>query len=345
MNPGALIPTPDPIPVAWAWFEGLNILTFALHIIMVNVLVGGAALVLYMKGRRAPAAEAFSGKLPSIFALTVNFGVAPLLFLQVIYGNLFYTSSILSAGWWMAITALLICGYYLLYLYQHAMKKGGGNGYLALGLVLMLCIGVILSSLISLMIRPAAWTVGIGGSAGTFLNFSDPTFAPRFLHFVFASLAVGGLGLAVYTRFAGRDGSAETIESGMKAFFIFTLAQMATGLWWLISLDRTVMLKFMGDSTLATTALLVAIACSVAALMAGITRKVIPAAMWTTLTVLAMACVRALVRTATLEPWYSPTNLKVTGEYSSLILFLVTLLVGLAAIAYMLKLASGHKEG
>jgi hypothetical protein len=345
MNPAALIPTPDAIPVGWAWFEGLNILTFALHMVMVNVLVGGAALTLYLKGKRDPVVASFSGKLPSAFALTVNFGVAPLLFLQVLYGHFFYTSSILSAGWWLAVIGLLICGYYLLYLYQHAMKKDGGSGYLVLGLALILCIALIMTSVVSLMVRPGSWGSGIGGSAGVFLNFADATFAPRFLHFLFASVAVGGLALALYARFGGGGGSAATQEFGMKTFFVFTLLQMATGLWWLVALDRPVLLKFIGDSSLATGTLLVAVGCSVGALVAGASRKVVAATVWTLLTVLTMAGVRALIRSATLDPWFSPSALKVTGETSPLIFFLATLAVGLVFLAYMLKLAFRKKEG
>ncbi|MDD3311671.1 hypothetical protein [Pseudodesulfovibrio sp.] len=342
MNPGALIPTPDAIPVGWVWFEGLNILTFALHILMVNVLVGGAAAALYLRWRRDPAAAAFSGRLPTVFALTVNFGVAPLLFLQVIYGNLFYTSSILSAGWWLAVVGLLICGYYLLYIHQHAARRGGGGGSLLLGLGLILCIALVMTSVVSLMIRPTAWSVGIGGSAGAFLNVSDPTFAPRSLHFLFASLAVGGLALALYARCSGGGAN---VEAGMKAFFVFTLVQMATGLWWLMALGRPVLLAFLGDSPLATATLLAAVACSVGALAAGAARKPVPAAAWTVLTVLAMAGVRALARSATLAPWFSPASLKVTGEFSPLVFFLGTLAVGLAVVAYMLRLAFGGKEG
>ena len=345
MNPAALIPTPDAIPVGWAWFEGLNILTFALHMVMVNILVGGAALTLYLKGRRDPVVGSFSAKLPSAFALTVNFGVAPLLFLQVLYGHFFYTSSILSAGWWLAVIALLIGGYYLLYLYQHAMKQDGGSGWLVLGLALILCIALVMTSVVSLMVRPGSWVSGVGGSAGSFLNFADPTFAPRFLHFLFASVAVGGLALALYARFASGGESAAVQETGMKTFFIFTLLQMATGLWWLVALDRPVLLHFLGDSPLATATLLAAVGCSAGALAAGAARKVIPATIWTVLTILTMAGVRALVRAATLKPWFTPSALKVTGETSPLVFFLATLAVGLAFLAYMLKLAFRRKEG
>ncbi|MEF2231738.1 MAG: hypothetical protein V3571_12475 [Pseudodesulfovibrio sp.] len=345
MNPGALIPVPDPIPVAWAWFEGLNILTFALHMLMVNVLVGGGILALYLKARRDPVVESFSGKLPTAFALTVNFGVAPLLFLQVLYGQFFYTSSILAAVWWLGVVALLIAAYYLLYIFQHGARTGGGGGPLFLAVALILCIGLIMSSVVSLMVRPGSWGSGVGGSSGTFFNLSDPTFAPRYLHFLFASMAVGGLALALYGRFTARHTSAELQALGMKIFFVFTAVQMVVGLWWLAALDRPVLLRFLGNSPLATVTLLAAVGCAVGALLAGAMRKPMQAAAWTVLTVLTMAGVRALVRAADLAPWFSPSTLAVTGESSPMVLFLVSLAIGLAAVAYMVKLAFSGKEG
>jgi len=44
-----------------------------------------------------------------------HLGVAPLLFLQVLYGRLFFTSSILMAGFWLAVVPLLIVAYYCAY--------------------------------------------------------------------------------------------------------------------------------------------------------------------------------------------------------------------------------------
>ena len=64
-------------------------------------------------------------------AFAVNFGVAPLLFVQVLYGHLFYTSSILVAVFRLAVIPLLIVAYYALYLHGFRFgvlvgERGGG---------------------------------------------------------------------------------------------------------------------------------------------------------------------------------------------------------------------------
>jgi hypothetical protein len=91
-----LIPTPEAIP-APAWiFHILGVALFAVHLLLMNVLVGGTAIALAGRLRNTRGAplytDALAGKLPTFFALTVTMGIALLLFLQVIYGNLFYTS-------------------------------------------------------------------------------------------------------------------------------------------------------------------------------------------------------------------------------------------------------------
>ena len=119
-----LIPRPDALPVGWLWFQILLTLTFVLHLLMMNALVGGSLLALLGGVRRsgpaAMAARDIAHRIPTLVALTVNLGVAPLLFLQVLYGHLFYTSSIVMAAWWFAIIPLLLVG---IPLYALSVKK------------------------------------------------------------------------------------------------------------------------------------------------------------------------------------------------------------------------------
>ena len=61
-------------------------------------------------------------KLPVMIALGINMGVPPLLFLQVVYGNLFYSSSVLMAVYWILIIPLLILAYYGTYI--HIFRYG-----------------------------------------------------------------------------------------------------------------------------------------------------------------------------------------------------------------------------
>lgn len=345
MNALDLIPATDPIPVAWGWFEGLGILTFAVHIALANTLVGGGLYALYLKlrNREDGSSEAVSTRLPTVFALTVNFGVAPLLFIQVIYGHLFYVSATLSAVWWLSVIALLILGYYAMYINQHRVHTSRPGGiFLGAGTAMALVVGLVLTNVLTMMARPEAWTEYFNNPGGTMLNWLEPTFIPRFLHFLFASLAVGGLFTALLARF-GR-GTPEGLAGGMKMFTTATMLQMAAGVWWLLALERPVMLTFMGDSTLATAVLAVAVALTFPALSAGFRQKPVAAAAWLMAVIPAMACVRAVLRFATLKPFFSPSDLTVTGEISPLILFLVSLVIGLATVVYMVRIGFKTQE-
>jgi hypothetical protein len=343
MTAAALIPIPDPIPVAWGWFEGLNILTFAIHITLANILLGGGVIALYLKmrGESSPSANAVSERLPTIFALTVNFGVAPLLFLQVLYGQFFYTSAVLSASWWMTITALLILGYYAFYIYQHKQDDPDQKGlvYLRVGTILTFVVALILTSVLTTMARPETWTEYFNNPNGTILNLLEPTFIPRFLHYLSASVALGGLFMALLAHF-GRAPS-EGGKIGMSAFTFGTMLQIPTGMWWLYALDHSV-LSSIGDSFMATTLLVVAIALTIPTLAAGFGKKPLAAAGWAFATILAMCGVRAVVRHANLNPHFAPGDMIVTGEYSPMAMFLIVLVIGVAALGYMLRL--GFKE-
>lgn len=44
MDPALLIPQAEPLPIPWAWFDVLLIVTFAAHILFMNALVGSAAI-------------------------------------------------------------------------------------------------------------------------------------------------------------------------------------------------------------------------------------------------------------------------------------------------------------
>ncbi|MCA1796739.1 MAG: hypothetical protein LC645_04195, partial [Geobacteraceae bacterium] len=116
MPNAALIPTPDAIPVPWGWFYVLLMLTFLLHLLLMNAMLGGGIIALISSLRKKEQSllisKEFSYKWPYTIAFAVNLGVAPLLFIQVLYGHFIYTSSILMAVWWFSIVVLLILAYY-----------------------------------------------------------------------------------------------------------------------------------------------------------------------------------------------------------------------------------------
>ncbi|WP_462324563.1 hypothetical protein [Desulfoplanes sp.] len=354
MDPSQLLPATDPISVPWIWFEGLGILTFVLHLLFMNAMFGGSIIALAARGKgeqgRNPVAKSLSTKLPTLVALTVNMGVAPLLFAQVIYGHLLYTSTILMAVYWLSVIALVITAYYLLYYYDFKYDVLAGNRKLVIGLavVLLVAVSFIFSNAMTLMLVPDVWPAYFSNTSGTLLNLADPTLIPRYLHFVVAALAVGGLFVALVgsaqTR-KGEDGE-PFVTTGLKWFTTMTLAQFVIGTWFLLSLKREVMLAFMGDNGLYTAVFLFSLAMSLVVLYAGFTRKIFLAVGSTVATVTLMAVVRAMVRLEYLEPYFHPSNLSLEPQYSPLVLFIVFLIVGLGLVAYMINLyLRAGKEG
>ena len=346
MNPSDLVPMAEAIPAHWIWFKILLLLTFVLHILFMNVLLGGSLLSFWGNIRPAPETDPapdLSKRLPVVTAMTINLGVAPLLFLQVIYGNYIYVSSVLGAVYWLSIIGLVMLAYYGLYLYAFKYENMGGRRSLLSGLVALclLLVAFFFVNNMTLMVQPAKWTAYFKNPGGTVVNWGDPTLFPRYLHFVVASVAVAGLftALAAHLKTKGRteEGRAR-VRRGMRTFGWASVVQIFMGLWLLISLPKEIMLLFMGDSAYATILLLLGLAAAAAVLVAGFKEMVIPAVAAIVSTVAFMALMRDVVRDAYLRPFHDLSKLEVVSQVSPFILFLATFVVGLAVVGYMLKL-------
>jgi len=89
MTANDLIPAADAIPVDWRWLYLFLVLTFVLHILFMNAMLGSAimAFVGDLRRKNTGSSKDISAKLPYAIAFTVNLGVAPLLFLQALYGQ------------------------------------------------------------------------------------------------------------------------------------------------------------------------------------------------------------------------------------------------------------------
>ncbi|MCP4668598.1 MAG: hypothetical protein GY849_19825, partial [Deltaproteobacteria bacterium] len=182
---------------------------------------------------------------------------------------------------------------------------------------------------------------------GTLLNLSDPTLIPRYLHFVTASLAVGGLSLALFGRFnrsGGMERQRERIHLGLNWFCYATMAQMIVGLWFLMALPSSTMGLFLGESTPHAIVLLTGVAGAVLSLVFGFKKRVIPTAISLVGTVVLMALMRELVRKAYLGPYFSLSSLKVVPQYSPLIMFLCSFVVGLSVAGFILWLAAKSRK-
>ena len=204
MPPPNLIPTldPNPLPAPYWVFKLLLLTTFFLHIVAMNFVLGGGVLALVSKWRSKNDERSgrmfldIAKKLPVLLPATITLGIAPLLFVQVLYGQFFYTSSILMAWPWFLVLVFLTTAYYGFYYVSYRGGRPGGRagGVMLFSVILVFLIGFLFSNNLTLSETPSRWAGKyFANPAGWNLNLTEPTLIPRFLHFVVAAVAVGGL--------------------------------------------------------------------------------------------------------------------------------------------------------
>ena len=343
----SIIPTADSIPVHWLWFQGLLIFTFFIHMILMNFLLGGSLLTVWdlLTGKLEKKA---SGSIPTLVALTVNFGVPPLLFVQVLYGHLFYSSSVMVAVPWILVVPILIVAYYGAYLFVKQCDRA--RGWSAAGLVItslgLLYIAFIFVNNNTLAIQPDRWGIYFENPGGRNLNLGEPTLWSRYLHFLLAALAIGALGRAILYRFSRikKKEKERQIRRNLKIFGWMTVIQFGVGTWFWLSMPADVWKSFMGGSLFATAMMVSGWIVAVLILHSSFTGRLTAAMILGGIEVFVMVIVRDLARTAYLKEVFHPSQLENMAEVSPLIAFLLVFVVGLIAIYYMIRLIFKSKS-
>jgi hypothetical protein len=325
-------------------FEILLWATFAAHLLFMNAALGlcliGTALGAFPGGAWGMARPA--GRLPNILGLTINLGVAPLLFAQVLYGRFLYVSAGLLGPYWFGLILVVILVYMLAYRQKKASAPGGGSGMWAVMSLGLLYAAMVQTQSALLVIKPGLWAGYFQSPSGLVLAWGEATLIPRWLHFVLASLAVGGLLLAMTGRKKAKAGdpeASELVRQGMAWFSWATLAQVLDGVVFLVCLPREVMLDLMGGDPLATALFIAGLALAGLTLALGFKAKVMAAAGSLVATVAVMVVIREVVRRAYLKPYFDPGGLKVVSEPSTVVLFFVCLGLALLGVWW----AVGHK--
>jgi len=348
VNSLAMIPTPEPIPAPWWLFEILNGVLFLVHILLVNVVLGGSLILLATRVRTGGSelgrtlSGAVPNKLPTALAMAITIGIAPLLFVQVLYGHLFYSSSVLIGRWWLAVIPVLILAYYGIYVHNRTgtSKPLLGTAAIAVSCVLFLYISFVYVNNLTLTERPEAWSAYLGSRGGTLLNTSDPTLLARWLHFVTASVAIGGLFMAFVWWRRERHGDARAplrVQRGLRVFAIATIVQVIVGFAWLISLPRPIMLEYMGGSIARTVLLMLGIVLAFGAVAMSLMGRFLPTLFHLLGIAAVMVTMRVLLRYSYLRDIFEPSSLELKPQYGVLALFLVILVAGLLAVWVMIR--------
>ncbi len=339
------LPIPDVIP-APAWlFHVLETALFTVHILLINVILGGSILLFFASLRRraeapSPLFSALATKLPVSFALAINMGVAPLLFLQVTYGHLFYASSVLLGVFWILIIPFVIVAYYGAYIHARSPRPLLAAAALGLTVLVLLYAGFVHVNNMSMMMQPAQWSAYFGSRIGNVLPSGDPALIPRYLHYVTASIAIAGLFSSLVWSSRQKRGVPESgkhVQHGLFIFLVATIFQIVVGLVFLGLLPRGFIFDFLGRNLFATVLLSLGLLLALGAMVTVFLGKVRATLVMALLTVVVMVLIRDHVRTLYLANTFDPSTLRVDPQYGVLALFLVVLLLGLASVAWMLR--------
>lgn len=194
---------PLPLPMAEWILVFLLILSFLLHILFINLMVGGSILTFWYEIRGLKnkdydtLARKIAGTITVNKSLAVVLGVAPLLSINVLYTVYFYSANALTGNMWISVVPWVTVAFLVLYLHKYTWDRLEDNktlhiGILFIGVISFLMIPFIFLTNINLMLFPEKWGVVKGFADALTL----PNVFPRYLHFITASMAITGLFLA-----------------------------------------------------------------------------------------------------------------------------------------------------
>lgn len=371
MTPEMLYALRDPagVPSHPLVFLVLGVLTFALHIAAVQVMLGAATLTLRgafspsQHWRRLAQAMLVTAKIAVSVAIVI--GVAPLLFVQVVYDPFWYTSNVLSAWWVIGFIVLLIAGYIALYIFywkNHDIVADGGKGgiWMVLSIALLLAVGFIVHSLTNQMLFPEHWMAwyapkDVVNPDGHSLHYWH---LPRFLFFIALSAPVTGAWLYGYRRYL--QGGGETDAAYLRwvrglaqsLMLVGGVVSVLIGALWMATLpDKMAWFASSVWMLMALVALLAVVALPL------VLRDRIDSGVWGygifgagALGLIVVGAAREMLRFVTLlgSHGYDAMDYRINMDWYSTSLFFVTFgVVGGVTLAYLLTVAwqAGQSKG
>ena len=371
MDTAMLYALRDPlgVPAHPVIFLILAVLTWALHIAAVHVLLGSSALAI--RGafsaqdhwRRLADAMVNTAKVAVSVAIVI--GVAPLLFVQVIYDPFWYTSNVLSAWWVIAFIFILIVATLALFIfyamnYEIRRKKVRAPSAMIIAIIGFLVVGFIMHALSVQTLEPDQWREwyapnGVIDASGRSIHAFDPW---RFAFFILLSFPVIGIWLFGYRRYLQGAGEG---DAGYLDFLQRLGTRLAAGgglvslvllVGWMRGLPEDIAGFATGPWPLAAAAALV-----VATAYPVLLGKRLDRGLWgytpilvATLAMIVVAAMREAVRWVTLfgVHGYNPLDYKIAMDWYSTGLFFITFgVLGGAVVAYLLTIAwqAGQTQG
>jgi hypothetical protein len=287
-------------------------------------------------------------------AATITLGVAPLLFLQVIYGYFFYSASIVSAWNWFLIVPVVIIVYYLLYLIsmKRSLSVSGKLKLLVLVLIGFIYISYTLTMISDLAEKPDLWAGLYQSSpAGFSLNPSFGETVFRWLHTLSGALVVAGLFMQLLPlHHKGLKGNRDLLRLGSRTFLHGVILATLFGLIYLFTWNSEIIRAFLGSPGLH--AIVGAVVLNIIALILNFRAvkserphlKIWTAAVLVFAGVFCMVIARHSLRLIYLEGRFDQANLTVASQWSIFAVFAILFVAGLVTIFWMLRKSFGGRE-
>ncbi|HUU83257.1 MAG TPA: hypothetical protein VM243_07105 [Phycisphaerae bacterium] len=372
------IPPPDPLglPAPAAVFVVLMHVTFLLHVLFMNGTLGGMLIAcelnaMALAGHRPSnrLARLLHQAIPVSTSMAITFGVAPLLFVQVLYGQFFYTAFALMGPTWLAALGALLVGFYAIYLIAYygsnaLLNKAGawddrpGRRLFisCIATVLLLGIAWVFTQNHVLSLHPNRWAMGDEWKIGR-LFVGAPMSLPRYIHNVVGAVAVAGMWIVALGWWRRRRGLDQadtarfTIRLGLWIVTVLAGLQVVMGPVLLFSLDRGVRSEVFGFDTLGgaiwTVTLFTALPVQLAGAVQGIRQPLrgrwsLLAAGGMLVTVIGMVCAHEQVRVsylAALEHAHAPgqTEPVVRTQPVAMIVFASCFVLALIVLPVILR--------
>lgn len=365
MDPSALLSPESPIgyPTPFWFMEGLKVLGFALHVSAMNLWYVGAPLAAFLGvfGHRHMRTVGWhiAMALPFALAFGINFGIVPLLFVQVMYHQFFYPATILMAWAWFSVFWLVIVAYTSVYLYRLAIngnfnkKLGFGLSFVAGGMLVV--VGFVFANAMSLMTNVDGWWTifnranAAGAATGLAHNLSDPTLIPRWLFMIGLAITTTAAYVVIDAAFLSSRESPEYRQyAGKFALALYSIGVLwyaAVGSWYIFGTRMDYWMQAMGNPWMKIIFPLTAIAPGLPWLLIlmqwkGITRRL---AVFTGITQFGVIGINAISRqwlqNMELAPYADLTGRKVDLQLSAWIVFLVLFVAGVALSAWIIRKA------
>ena len=332
-----LIPAADPLglPVPVWILLALKIFGFFLHLVFMNLWLAGLPVALVLLRAKPAVAERLFHALPFFMAFGINAGIVPLLFLQTLYPQFFYPATILQAWFWFAVIPLLLIAYYAVYLASFNKFR------LAAALVATLfifTIGLMFSSAMTLTANPQEWPrIFLGSNQsgavhGVYFYFTLEVLL-RFMLVV--GMAFGTLAayfVLVAEWFAKSPADKNELGKLAPLYLLGALIYGIAGSVYVSTVLPSVprLWFFLAGASLIAGAL-----CAVGYWKTPGRAKAMALILAQLLLLVSNTMARQWVQIAELMKWYNPANTPVRGEWGSLALFLILLVIALTLIGWI----------